>query len=195
MSSDLDTEFRLEKRVTLCAASVYLGSYTGTTDLGNFAKAKEFLEKYNIGLEVWPGAGHKQDTNTFHNPKYDNAIPNEKEAYKQLRKDIDDFLRNRCPKFPFVVPIIFCHFLASGVGITPHSTKTGITAPACLIRSGISSITDKMTIVHEMGHAALYPKHEHNATVGNLMHEADGRKTMYRYQAEAFAKSMFSRAG
>jgi hypothetical protein len=193
MSSQGDTDFRLEKRVTLCAAAVYLPSYTLSNDMGNFDKAKDFLERYNIGLEVWPAGGGKQKRNTYTHPDYEEPIPHQREAYKKLRRDIDEFLRERVPNFPFIVPIIFCHFLAEGVGVTPHSTKIGIGPPACLIRMGASSVKDNMTVVHEMGHAALYPKHHHNKNVGNLMFEAEVRDYMFRFQAEAFATSLFAR--
>lgn len=195
MTSPYDTDFRLEKRVTLSVAALYLESYSGTDDMGNFDKAEEFLDKYNIGLKIWPGVSRKQRINTMHNAKYRNSIPHKKEAYVELRKDVDAFLKNRVPDAPFFIPIIFCQFDADGVGVTPHSTKIGFAAPACLIRTGASSVKDRMTVVHEMGHSALYPKHVHNKNKGNLMHEAEMRTYMYRYQAEAFATSMFARTG
>lgn len=190
--SKYDREFKLSKRVTLNAAAVYLPTYSKTDDMGNFKAAEEMLDKYNIGLSVWPTGGAKSDENSLPLSCYEKPIANTKEAYQQLRKDVNDLIDRRAPTYPFVVPIIFCRFDASGAAITPHSTKIGAASPACLISTGASSMKDNMTILHEMGHAALYPQADHDSEPGNLMWEADGRTYMFRYQVEAFGVAIFA---
>lgn len=188
--------YKAAKRVILQAAAVYLPSYKKPDDMGNFAAAETLLDKYNIGLDVWPAKGRKHSFNFLPLNCYVDPIPNTEKAYKQLRKDVNELIKNRVPRYPFVVPIIFCEFAASGAGITPHSTKIGAQAPACLIAMSNERINDKMTILHEMGHSALYPNphHDNRAEVkGNLMHEADGRHFLLRYQVEAFEHAFFAR--
>jgi hypothetical protein len=175
-----DKNYKLPSRVILHAAAVYLPTYKKTDDMGNFKAAETFLAKYNIGLSVWPTAGKKTSTNTLDLSTYEKPIKNTKEAYQQLRKDINSLLQGRAPGYPFIVPIIFCQFEADGAAITPHSSKIGAATPACLISMGIENMKDKMTILHEMGHAVEYPKDAHNTNTGNLMHEADGRTFMYK---------------
>jgi hypothetical protein len=124
---------------------------------------------------------------------FESAIKDTREAYQALRKRVNEWIQNRAPGYPFIVPIIFCEFDAGGVAITPHSTKVGAATPACLISMSNESMKDKMTILHEMGHAVEYPKYHHHGTAGNLMHEADGRTFMFKHQVEAFGKAFFAR--
>ncbi len=191
--SDTDRNYRLDKRVILQAAAVYLPTYKKFNDMENFAAAEELLDKYNIGLSVWPPGGGKSSMNSLIVKPYDKPIRDTKEAYKKLREDVNDLIKNRAPGYPFVVPIIFCQFDATGLGITPHSTKVGAASPACLISMSAESMKDKMTILHEMGHAVLYPDPSHNETAGNLMHEADGRTFLFKFQVEAFGHAFFAK--
>lgn len=188
-------DYKASKRVILHTAAVYLPSYSKEDDMGNFEKAAELLDKYNIGLSVWPAKGRKHRFNSLPLELYRNPIPNTERAYKQLRRDVNERIKNKVPRYPFIVPIIFCQFHADGAGITPHSTKIGASSPACLISMGAQSMQDKMTILHEMGHAALYPNPDHDNRKhekGNLMQEADGRTFLLRYQVEAFEHAFFA---
>jgi hypothetical protein len=190
-----DRDFRLAKRVTLNAAAIYLPTYKLADDGGNFKAAKTLLDQYNIGLEVWPRGGGKQSVNSLIVSPYDKPIADNKAAYQQLVKDVNDWIKNRATGYPFLVSIIFCEFAASGAAITPHSSKVGAASPACLISMSAMNMKDKMTILHEMGHSALYPVADHdNSEAGNLMQETDGRKFLFRYQVEAFSKAFFARS-
>jgi hypothetical protein len=193
--ADNDRNHRLKNRVTLNVAAIYLPSYKKSDDMGNFQTAEELLDKYNIGLQVWPTGGARKSINTLDFNPYHAYIPDTKEAYQKLRNDVNEWIRNRAPGYPFLVPVIFCQFDASGLGITPHSSKVGAASPACLISMGAESMQDKMTVLHEMGHAALYPDPSHDGTAHNLMHEADGRNFLFKFQVEAFAHAFFARAG
>ncbi|PQO34136.1 hypothetical protein DTL21_11385 [Bremerella cremea] len=195
MSAD-SRDYKAAKRVILQTAAVYLPSYKKPDDMGNFAAAEKLLDKYNIGLSLWPAKGGRHSFNSLPLKRYEDPIPDTEEAYKRLRKDVNERIKNKVPRYPFVVPIIFCEFAARGAGITPHSTKLGAQAPACLIAMSNENIKDKMTILHEMGHSALYPVHHHDnrdEVKGNLMHEADGRHFLLRYQVEAFEHAFFAR--
>lgn len=189
-----DRDVRLAKRVTLNVAAVYLPTYKLANDGGNFKAAQTLLEKHNIGLHVWPAGGARQSANSLLLTRYEKPIASNKAAYQQLAKDVHEWIKNRAPGYPFVVPVIFCEFEASGVAITPHSSKIGAASCVCLISMSAMTIKDKMTVLHEMGHSALYPVHEHDTSeAGNLMQEADGRTFMFRYQVEAFGTAFFAR--
>ena len=187
-------DYKLPTKVNLNVAAIYLPTYKKTDDMGNFKAAETLLAKHNIGLTVWPTGGKKGSNNTLDLSVYEKPIKNTKEAYKQLRTDVNEWLKNRAPGYPFIVPIIFCLFEADGYAITPHSSKIGAATPACLISTGAETMQDKMTILHEMGHAVEYPKGDHNLTAGNLMHEADGRKFLFKSQVENFGKAFFARS-
>ena len=190
-----DRNVRATKRVTLNVAAIYLPTFNRTDDGGNFKAAATLLEKHNIGLQVWPTGGGKQSANTLSLSTYTKPIPSTKEAYQQLMKDVNNCIKSRAPGYPFVVSVIFCEFEAGGVAITPHSTKIGASSPACLISMSAMTVKDKMTILHEMGHSALYPIAAHDTSVvGNLMQEADGRSFLLRYQVEAFEKAFFAKS-
>jgi hypothetical protein len=190
-----DRDVRLTKRVTLNVAAIYLPTYKQANDGGNFQAAKTLLEKHNIGLQVWPSGGGKQSVNTLALSAYEKPIANNKAAYQQLIGDVNNWIKNRAPGYPFLVSVIFCQFDADGVAITPHSSKVGAASPACLISMSAMTIKDKMTVLHEMGHSALYPVSDHDSSEpGNLMQEADGRTFLLRYQVEAFSTAFFARS-
>ncbi len=188
-----DRDVQLKPGVTLNVAAIYLPSYHLADDGGNFAAAKTLLAQHNIGLQVWPNGGKKQSVNTLSGSPYDKPIAANKAAYQKLVKDVNDWIRNRAPGYPFLVSVIFCEYAAGGAGVTPSESKVGAASPACLISMAAMNMKDKMTILHEMGHAALYPDTSHDLSeAGNLMHEADGRTFLYRYQVEAFGKAFFA---
>ena len=191
-----DHNTRLKKRVWLHAAAIYLPTFTMNDDMGNFQAAEELLDPCNIGLRVWPLGGSKESRNSLPLIRYAQPIGNTASAYRQLRQDVDQLLRkNGDSGYPFVIPIVFCRFEAGGLAITPHSTKIGCGAPACLIATSGLALADKMTILHEMGHSALYPNRDHDSTErGNLMHEAEPRTFLFEYQIDAFAKAFFTHA-
>jgi hypothetical protein len=190
-----DRNVRLTKRVTLNVAAIYLPTFKLANDGGNFAAAKTLLEKHNIGLQVWPAGGAKQFVNSLSVSPYDKPIADNKAAYQQLVKDVNSWIKNRAPGYPFLVSVIFCEFAAGGLAITPHSSKVGAASPACLISMSALTMKDKMTVLHEMGHSALYPVYAHDTSEpGNLMQEADGRTFLFRYQVEAFGTAFFAKS-
>lgn len=192
--SRYDRDIRLTKRVTLNVAAIYLPTYKKSHDMGNFKTAENKLEEHNIGLRVWPQGGAKQPVNSLDIKPYGSNIPHTKAAYRQLRKDVNDWIKNRAPGYPFLMPIIFCEFDHVGVAITPPEARDGTASPAGLISMAAFSMKDQMTALHEMGHSALYPVVDHDLRErGNLMHEAEGRHFLYRYQVEAFGKAFFAR--
>lgn len=190
-----DRDVRLTRRVTLNVAAIYLPTFMKPDDGGNFEAAKTLLERHNIGLNVWPRGGGRQPVNSLITSPYDKPIKDTKAAYQQLARDVYNWIKSRATGYPFLVPVIFCEFEARGVAITPHSSKIGAASPACLISMSAMSMNDKMTALHEMGHAALYPVYAHDTSVaGNLMQEADGRTFLLRYQVEAFSTAFFARS-
>jgi hypothetical protein len=193
MPTEEPRDYKLPSRVILHTAAVYLPTYKKTDDLGQFKAAETMLNKYNIGLSVWPTAGKKTTSNTLDLSVYEKPIKNTKEAYQQLRKDVNALLNGRAPGYPFIIPIVFAQFDTDGLAITPHSSKIGAATPLCIISMGAESMKDKMTILHEMGHAVEYPKYDHNGTAGNLMHESDGRNFLFKSQVENFGKAFFAR--
>lgn len=192
-----DPNFVLPVRVTLNVAAVYLPTFKTGNELAssNFKKAETFLNGYNIGLQVWPPGGEKHSFNTLDFAPYRDPIPDTKPAYRKLREDVNAHIQHRAPGYPFLVPVIFCEFQAAGKAITPHSTKVGAASPACLMSMAARTVGDNLAILHEMGHAALFPKADHNRTAGNLMNEVSGRTFLFRFQVEAFGTAFFARFG
>lgn len=183
---DYDTSFQLPKRVRLTVACVYLDNYYPKDDQGVIAKAKSLLADYGIQLALWPDNGQKFPFNTL-KMSWD-QVPHEPGAYRALRAAVDDNIKNNGCTFVIPLPVVFCQFQHPGHGITPPDMKK--LTRACLISTSVNK--DKITMVHEMGHAASLD-HEHgDGHRGNIMHEAEPRSFMYRYQGERMAKAMFA---
>jgi len=204
--NERDKNYRLPKRVKLTIACVYVDNYKKNDDQGVIAKAREMLDEHNIELAVWPEGGAKKDgVNTLTyldlpdleeldpdgngrgEVKY---IPSEDSAYKTLRKAFDKKIKGQCP-FVVPLPVIFCQFVYQGHGVCPPQTKTETNLTrACLISQTVNP--DKVTLLHEMGHAVPTIGDGHSPDAGNFMHVADGRSFMHRFQIERIGKAMFS---
>ncbi|NOT48021.1 MAG: hypothetical protein HOP17_09790 [Acidobacteria bacterium] len=204
--NERDKEFRLAKKVKLTIACLYVDNYKKNDDQGVIAKAREMLEAHNIELSVWPENGAKNagvNTLTYldmpeleekdangDGQKVTKLIPHEAAAYKMLRQAADRRIKGQCT-FVVPLPIIFCQYVYSGYGITPPETKleSSLTR-ACLISQRPND--DKVTLLHEMGHAVSTIGDGHSPDKGNFMHEADTRSFMYRFQVERMGKALFS---
>ncbi len=189
--SAFDTNFRLHKRVTLNVAALYLPSYFLPDDHGTLKAARTLLEAHNIGLRIWPYAGEKTSVNTLLDNRYRDPIPHRRDAYQQLRKDVNARISNRATGYPFLVPVIFCQFIYPGHGITPPESKIGAQPAACLISPNPQK--DRMTVLHEMGHSAQCHHMKGKQHAKNVMHERDGRDNLYKTQVEMFSKAFFAR--
>src|SRR4030095_1371242 len=194
-----DKNYRLAKRVKLTIACVYIDNYKIPDDRGTIAKAREMLDAHNIELAMWPANGTKQvcvNTLTYmdrpdlaenNETKY---IPDEDWAYKYLRKAVDKKIRGQC-SFVVPLPIIFCNYVHWGYGVTPPATKTETNLTrACLIAQTGNS--DKVDLLHEMGHAVAEIGDGHSPDAGNFMHTLNGRSFMYRFQIERMGKALYS---
>jgi hypothetical protein len=197
--NEREMNYRLPKRVKLNIACVYLDNYKIADDRGVISKAREILDKHNIELSVWPGNGSKQpgvNTLTYldlpelaerNEIKY---IPHEDWAYKALRKAVDKKIKGSCT-FIYPLPVVFCNYIHSGYGVTPPETKlaTSLTR-ACLIAQTGNS--DKVDLLHEMGHSVAEIGDGHSPDKGNFMHTLDGRSFMYRFQVERMGRAMYA---
>jgi hypothetical protein len=190
--SAYDTDYRLKKLHKLNVAAIYLPSYYKSDDQGTFKTASDLLVTHNIRLHIWPTGGGKESQNRLIDRRYKDPIPHTREAYQQLRKDVNQLIKNRLPEYPHVVPVIFCVFVHPGHGITPPDTKIGAQSPACLISPNKQK--DRMTVMHELGHAAGCHHEKGTKHEENVMHTLDGqRQNLYKFQIETLAKAIFVR--
>ena len=197
--NERDTNYRLAKRVKVNIACVYLDNYKIADDRGVIGKAKEILDKHNIELCVWPGNGQKQlgvNTLTYmdlpelaenNQIKY---IPDEDSAYKALRRAVDKKIKGNCT-FVYPLPVIFCNYIHTGYGVTPPQTKlaTSLTRACMIAQTGNS---DKVDLLHEMGHAVAEIGDGHSPDKGNFMHEANGRSFMYPFQIQRMGRAFYA---
>lgn len=182
---DTITDFRNPKRVRLTIACIYLNSYFKNDDQGVVAKAREVLDKHNIELDVFPLSLVKTSYNTI---PYSKLIKDEPEAYKELYDAAKEKIKQMGCTFVIPLPVVFGQYECGGYGIAPK--VPGRLTRLCMISPTVNN--DKMTLIHELGHAAGL---NHDLIPGpprNFMHEADTRTVMYKYQVEAMAKAPFS---
>lgn len=189
MSGDTITDFKSPKRVRLTIACIYLKSYGPVDDQGVIAKAKDELAKHNIELDVFPSVTSRNESNTI---PYSKDILDTTEEYTALYKAAKEKIKQMGCNFVIPQPVVFGQKSCSGYGIAPLVTNQ-ITPRLIMVSPSVN--VDKMTLLHELGHAAgLY----HDLTIGeprNFMHEADGdikRTVIYQYQVEYLAKAMFA---
>jgi hypothetical protein len=187
--SRFELGFRLEKRVTLNIAVFYTPTYYAADDRGVIDAATDVLEKHNIGLNFWPMGARAKSTGRLLGQFTEN-IKHSPEAYQALRDVVQAHARNS----PLVVyaPVVFSQYEHPGYGIAPPSFKR--ITNGCLIAPTGNS--DKMDLLHELGHCAMTCSNadhmEGEAHKDNVMYVANGRSSLYRFQVEAFGKTMFA---
>lgn len=187
--SDTITDYKNPKKVRLTIACLFLPSYFADDDQGVIGRARDVLEKHNLILDVFPMQTVKTAWNTL---QYTDPIPDKTEAYTKVYKAAKEKLKQMgCPHI-IPLPVIFGQYECSGYGIAPK--VTGQLTRLCMISPTVN--TDKMTLIHELGHAAELNHDLKDGPPTNFMHVAgDGsfrRTVMYKYQVEALAKAPFS---
>lgn len=192
--ADDSTDWALKERVDICIACCYTPTYNIKDDRGTIAKAREVLDRHNIGLWVWPedNGGQKGGGNTINHPIWQEPVVHTEAAYKALRRDMHELIKRSCNRKP-VAFVVFSRYEHPGYGICPAWFK-GIAplvgeTPGCLIAPEGNG--DGMDLLHELGHCAGLG-HAHMDDRANFMNEADGRSRMTRAQGEAFVRSWFS---
>ena len=182
---DTITNYRIPKRVKLTIGIVYLSSYFKADDQGVVARARDVLDSHNIALDVFPTNYAKSAWNTIDHTEY---VPDKTEDYTEIYKKAKAKLKQMGCNHVIPLPVVFGAYVCSGYGIAPK--VTGQLTRLVMISPTVND--DKMTLLHEIGHASDL---HHDLTGGsprNFMHEADTRTVMYKYQVEAVARAPFS---
>lgn len=183
---DTETGYRLPKRVRLTIGCVYFSTYFKHDDRGVVAKARDVLDAHNIELDVFPNYGMK----TPHNTIQTDFEPADTEAdYRRVYQMAKEKLKQMGCTFVIPLPIVFAKYKYSGYGIAPK-VPGQLTRLVMIYPEGNS---DKMDLVHEIGHAAgLEHDTRSDAQPRNFMHVASPRSVLYKYQVEALGKAPFS---
>lgn len=190
-----DADWALKERIDICIACCYTPSYFAKDDRGNIAKAREVLDKHNIGLWVWPedSGGLKGSGNMLNHEMWKAPVIHDQEAYRKLRRDMYDLIKGSCNRKP-VAFVVFSGYTHAGHGICPSWFK-GIApvvgeTPGCLISP--TGNDDQMDLLHELIHCAGIIQHAHPDDRSNVMNEASGRSVLTKAQGDALVKSWFS---
>ena len=190
--ADSSTDWALKERLDLCIACCYTPTYYAKDDRGNIAKAREVLDRYNIGLWVWPddNGGQKGSGNMINQPMWNAPVVHDKTAYQNLRLDMYNLLKRSCNQKP-VAFVVFSQYEHPGYAICPPWFK-GIApvvgeTPGCLVSP--TGNADQMDLLHELGHCAGL---DHETDANNFMAVTDGRSTITRKQGDALVRSWFS---
>jgi hypothetical protein len=192
--ADDTADWALPERIDICIACCYTPTYRAKDDRGTIAKAREVLDRYNIGLWVWPedNGGQKGGGNLLTHQMWRAPVADDKEAYKKLRLHMYDTIKGSCNRKP-VAFVVFSDYDHAGYGICPPSFK-GIApvvgeTPGCLI--WCDGNADGMDLLHELGHCAGLD-HADPKDRDNFMNEANGRSLIREDQGKAFVRSWFS---
>lgn len=183
---DTITTFKSPKRIRLTVACVYLESYFKSDDRGLVARARDVLDRHNIELDVFQGFGTKTAWNTL--PDSEALIKDNPDSYKALYKAAKSKIRQMGCSFVIPLPIVFGQFECGGYAIAPR--VPGELTRLCMISPEGNS--DKMDLVHEIGHAAGLGHELVEAAGRSIMHVANPRSQLYKYQVEAFAHAPFA---
>ncbi len=193
-SSDWDPSFKnpglAKARLTLFWASNYKLNTAKTV----LDYAEKLLGEHNIGFDIYPGRV-RTDKHTIEVPDRP-LLP---EEYNDLRlKAGAIFDDQKSTDKRQRLPVIFCEFKDTGMGLTvltrPPGTTTGSPwLPYCLVSGAIAN--DESVLIHEIGHAATNSPN-HLPQLGNIMHEAPAkqkRTIIVKTQVQAIARSYFVR--
>jgi hypothetical protein len=184
MGDEARTDYKLPKTVRLTVGICYLSNHFKPSNEGTVARAVDMLAKHNLELDVWPyGGGKVSEVNTI---KFDKHLV-APEDYNGLYKKVKAILNARCS---FVVPltVLYCNYYGPAYGLTVPIS--GALTPLVLISPEVND--DKVTLLHEMGHAAGIDHDKYSTTPKNFMREDEPRTTVFKWQVQKFAKASFS---
>jgi hypothetical protein len=158
-------------------------NYTSESYKDALKTAADMLKQHGVGLDIYPGSqrtpAHVIDTGDGL------LLPDQ---YNDVRlKAAAIFDDQADPPYKQRLPVIFCEFKDAAHGVT--TTGGGNWLKFCLIGGVIN--TDKVTLLHEMGHASGLPHLTTGGGVRNFMEEADGRTVMHKAQLQTFANGYF----
>ncbi len=193
-SSDWDPNYKnpgaAKARLTLFWASNYKIDTSKTV----LDYAEKLLAEHNIGFDVYPGKT-RTDKHTIQVPDK-LLLP---EDYNDLRLKMGAiFDDQKTADKRQRLPVIFCEFKDTGVGLTVLTRPVGTTTgspwlPYCLVSGVING--DESVLIHEIGHAATNSPN-HLPTPGNIMHDSPAkqkRTTIVKTQIQAIARCYFVR--
>ncbi len=188
VGKETDLDYKLKDTVELSIALFFHSNYGRDSDNGTVARASDTLWDHNLRLDVWPPAESHGFKNGFNTLRLGSQKVNPQEDLPHIRKLMRDALARRGR--PFVLPVLFCQYVGCSCGEVRY--LEGGVDPVVLV--GYSINDDKMTLLHEIGHAAGLSHDVQNADPNNrnFMHTTETRTTMYRFQVEKLAKARFA---
>lgn len=188
MSDQGSTTYKHPGNLKVRLALFWVGGGNDLTSASQLNRAEEMLKEHGFGLDCW-SSRTKSDQMTI--PFEDRLV--ERTDYDSLYGSVSEILSN-ASKTNYL-PIIFCQFRYTANGLTVSDTPTKCLAKPFILVDPLSAGGDKVTLLHEIGHAAGL-NHDFtatNATTRNFMNEAVTRTTMYKWQIQKMAQAFFVR--
>ena len=183
--SDWDTDYVLPGNKRLRLALFWVTNYGKHNADDVIDKAETMLGKHGIRLDIYPS---RKQTKEF-TIEYDEKIQAKNSHYNWVRgeaaKIFDD---QKTASKKQRLPVFLCDFVYPGFGLTIKSTPWPY---FCFVRPFPSS--DKITLIHEIGHAAGISGHlaERKKKHKNFMDETPKRSVMYKAQIQKISRAYF----
>ncbi len=188
MSDQGSTTYKHPGNLAVRLALFWITNSNDLTGQSQLNRAEEMLKEHGFRLDCW-NSRTKMDQMTI--PFEDRLV--ERTDYDYLAGKTRDILDDAA-KVNYL-PIIFCQFRFMANGLTVFDTPTKCLVKPFIMVDPIFSGGDKVTLLHEVGHAAGLD-HDHtatNMTTRNFMNEAVTRTTMFKWQIQKMAQSFFIR--
>lgn len=187
MGKEVDLDYKLSTPKKLSIALFFHTNYGREDDNGLVGRANDKLFDHNLQLDIWPEAHSGGFKNGFNTLRLGTAKVNPDEDLPHIRKLIAEALARRTQ--PNMLPVLFCQFIGCSCGEVRFIKGQ---VPIALI--GYTANEDKMTLLHEIGHAAGLGHDVQNDDPKNrnFMHTSETRTTMYRFQVDKLAQASFA---
>jgi hypothetical protein len=183
MGDEGNPNYKVPQTVRLTIGVFYLSNYYKASNEGTVAKAIDKFAEHNLQLDVWPYAGAKGEGNCI---EFEDRLVEERD-HAAIYKQAKEILTKRC-SFIIPVPVIYCQYVGPAYGKTV--TVSGALTDMCFIQPVVND--DKMTLVHELGHAAGLNHDRTNSTPKNIMAEDEPRSMLMKWQVQQFSKAKFA---
>lgn len=195
MSKDerMRTDFRSPVRLKANICQFVGANYFGQAHVEVYAKASALLNEHNLEIANFPMQHHffPMVVTPSGIPTRTGAASSYCSADHEAVRDYIFKIMNSLKIANSHLPVLYCSFEGIVNGevwgvVEKWKERIVVVSP--------TPGTDKVTLLHEIGHVVPTLDHEHKPDSKgnrNFLDEAEPRSTMYKYQVEAFSKAFF----
>jgi hypothetical protein len=197
MGDERSTDYKVPGGRAVRIMLLWHSNYTRDTSNDAITTAKTKLARYGLGFDILPTSGVRMDTHVISSAVDQGGLISQ-DQYADLKRNADTaYAKLDAAPNKARLMVIFSEFKMPAKGVTIFGATQSDESyakwnyPICLVGGVLA--TDKLTMLHEMGHGAGLNDYtaEASGKVNFMNDTSDNRDVMYKFQLEKIAGSFY----